>query len=85
MVIVTQLPFESPDRADVKLRQNNLTNPFKEDTLPRALIRFQQGFGRLARKENSKGVFVVLDPRFYESPYATLFQKKVCINYLSSF
>ncbi|MGX4763416.1 exonuclease domain-containing protein [Holzapfeliella sp. JNUCC 72] len=77
MVIVTQLPFESPDRADVKLRQNNLTNPFKEDTLPRALIRFQQGFGRLVRKENSKGTFVVLDPRFHESPYATLFQKSL--------
>lgn len=72
-VIVTKLPFESPSQPEVKLRQNRLKNlginVFKEDTLPRAIIRFRQGMGRLIRGEGDHGQLVILDSRLWTKDY----------------
>lgn len=79
LVVVTRLPFESPDRPLVKARQNMLKsqqrNPFTEDSLPRAAIKLKQGFGRLIRTSSDKGIFFVLDDRFLHSGYAQTIQK----------
>ncbi|MFG0260664.1 MAG: ATP-dependent DNA helicase, partial [Phycisphaerales bacterium JB041] len=49
-VIITRLPFEPPDRPLTEARIERIRDrggdPFKEDSLPRAVIRFKQGFGR---------------------------------------
>lgn len=72
-VIVTKLPFESPSQPEVKLRQKHLmnlgVNVFKTDTLPRAIIRFKQGMGRLIRGEKDHGQFVILDSRLWTKDY----------------
>lgn len=72
-VIVTRLPFESPDLPEVHLRQEFLANQninfFENDTLPRAVIRFRQGIGRLIRGEYDSGRFTVLDSRILTQRY----------------
>ena len=39
----------------------------------KAVIRFKQGFGRLIRKEDDRGVICVLDRRIYEKRYGSQF------------
>ncbi|RVU77559.1 helicase C-terminal domain-containing protein [Lactobacillus xujianguonis] len=77
VVIATKLPFESPDQPEVRLRQKSLEdqklNVFQNDSLPRALIRFRQGMGRLIRGEKDHGQFVILDSRLWTKDYGKVF------------
>ena len=41
--------------------------------LPQAALRFKQGFGRLIRSKEDKGVMVVLDRRLQTKPYGRVF------------
>ncbi len=76
-VIITRLPFEPPDRplteARLALIKERGGDPFREDSLPRAVIRFRQGFGRLVRSASDTGRVVVLDPRIVTKPYGRAF------------
>ncbi|MBP2057080.1 ATP-dependent DNA helicase DinG [Lactobacillus colini] len=78
LAIVTKLPFESPDQPEVKLRDERLkkqvgSHVFELDTLPRAIIRFRQGCGRLIRNERDHGIFVILDQRVWHKDYGQKF------------
>lgn len=76
-VIITRLPFDVPDRPLIKARLERIEerggNPFLEDQVPRAVIRFKQGFGRLIRSGTDTGQVVVLDPRIRTKPYGRIF------------
>jgi ATP-dependent DNA helicase DinG len=76
-VIITKLPFEPPDRplteARGELIQQRGGNPFMEDSIPRAVIRFKQGFGRLIRSKDDHGRVVVMDGRVFSARYGRLF------------
>ena len=76
-VIITKLPFDPPDRPLTEARGELIRerggNPFMEDAIPRALIRFKQGFGRLIRSKEDRGRVVVLDPRLVTARYGRLF------------
>lgn len=76
-VIVVRLPFSSPDEPIFKARAQSLTeqgyNSFKELSLPEAILRFKQGFGRLIRSSQDKGVFIVLDRRIETKSYGKEF------------
>lgn len=76
-VIITRLPFEVPDHPLVQARMERIReqggNPFRDDTLPRAIIRFKQGFGRLIRSSTDTGRFVVFDSRIINRPYGPRF------------
>ncbi len=76
-VIITRLPFEPPDRPLTEARHERIKtlgrDPFFEDSLPRAVIRFRQGFGRLIRSRTDTGRVVVLDPRLTTKPYGRAF------------
>lgn len=78
-VIITRLPFDPPDRPLTEARLERISdrggNPFMEDSLPRAVIRFKQGFGRLIRSKTDTGRVVVLDPRIATKRYGRLFLK----------
>lgn len=76
-VIITRLPFEPPDRPLTEARIERIRDrggdPFKEDSLPRAVIRFKQGFGRLIRSSGDTGRVVILDPRVLTTGYGRAF------------
>ena len=44
-----------------------------QDQVPRAVIRFKQGVGRLIRSSADTGRVVVLDPRIVTKPYGRQF------------
>lgn len=73
LLIITRLPFDSPDeimnRAHNKLLQQQGKNSFYHSELPKATMRLRQGIGRLLRTEDDHGVAVVLDPRLQTRRY----------------
>lgn len=81
VVVLTQLPFDSPDMPIVMHEHQKLEaageNSFMADILPRAIIKMKQAFGRLIRSESDKGVFIILDERYLNKNYGKLFQKSL--------
>jgi ATP-dependent DNA helicase DinG len=76
-VIITRLPFETPDQpiveAKMELLQANGENPFYSYSLPSAVLKFKQGIGRLIRNRTDNGIIVVLDRRILTSNYGKYF------------
>ena len=66
-------------RACFKARAKHLAtqgrNSFTELSLPEAIMRFKQGFGRLIRSSQDKGAFIVLDRRITSKSYGKEFIK----------
>lgn len=80
-VIITRLPFDPPDRPIVEARGEKIResggDPFRDDALPRAVIRFKQGFGRLIRSATDSGQVVILDPRVLKTGYGKSFLRSI--------
>ncbi|MCL2210297.1 MAG: ATP-dependent DNA helicase DinG [Treponema sp.] len=77
LVIICRLPFRTPGdpvheaRREVVEKQGG--NPFIELSLPQAVMKFKQGFGRLIRRSADRGVVAVLDARIQKKSYGKLF------------
>ena len=73
IAVVTRLPFENPKQPMVQARHAFLEaegiDSFKEDALPKAILRLRQALGRLIRSEEDTGVMVVLDRRLLSTKY----------------
>ena len=80
-LIIVRLPFSPPDEpyteAKCELVKNRGGNPFMEFSLPEAILRFKQGFGRLIRTEKDRGIIVVFDNRIVSTKYGSAFLKSI--------
>jgi ATP-dependent DNA helicase DinG len=48
-------------------------DPFREYSLPEAVLKFRQGFGRLIRTRQDRGMVAVLDNRILSKSYGRAF------------
>lgn len=76
-VIMVKLPFRVPTepllQAKLEAIQARGGDPFRELSLPEAVIRFRQGFGRLIRSRDDMGGVTVLDSRLVKRRYGRAF------------
>ncbi len=73
ILMIVKLPFDVPSDPVIAARSETFENPFSEYTLPEAILRFRQGFGRLIRTQSDRGVVAVLDRRIRTKQYGQLF------------
>lgn len=77
IVIMTRLPFPVPDDPIHQARCDAITaaggSSFMQLSVPEAIMRFKQGFGRLMRTTTDHGVVVVTDNRLVTKRYGGLF------------
>ncbi|MFB4211388.1 ATP-dependent DNA helicase DinG [Shouchella sp. JSM 1781072] len=76
-LIIVRLPFSPPNqpltRAQINAAKENGENPFTDLSLPQAVIRFRQGFGRLIRTTTDTGNFFIFDRRVVTTRYGKTF------------
>lgn len=80
-VIIVRLPFSVPDEPVVKARMDRIKagggDPFKEYSLPEAILKFRQGIGRLIRTASDEGIIVILDVRVLKRWYGRKFLEAI--------
>jgi ATP-dependent DNA helicase DinG len=72
-LIIAKLPFDVPTDPVFAARSETYENAFFEYSIPEAVLRFRQGFGRLIRRTTDEGIVVVLDKRVITKRYGQLF------------
>jgi ATP-dependent DNA helicase DinG len=86
-VVIDKLPFASPEDPLLKLRSAELNlhgvDSFEQALLPDAVIRFQQGCGRLLRRLSDRGIIMVADPRLHTKAYGRAFIDSVNFSQVS--
>ncbi|MYL32774.1 ATP-dependent DNA helicase DinG [Pontibacillus yanchengensis] len=90
-LVIVRLPFQPPNHpvyeAKAEAIKENGKNPFMELSLPNAVIRFKQGFGRLIRSSTDRGLVMVCDDRIMKAKYGKYFTQsipKVPVQYAST-
>lgn len=73
LLVIARLPFGVPTEPIVAARSALYDDPFAQYSLPQAVLRFKQGFGRLIRSRTDRGVMVVLDRRIGSKAYGSAF------------
>ena len=76
-VIIDKLPFAAPSDPIVEARIRAIRQaggkPFDEFQVPEAVLALKQGFGRLIRSAQDRGVLVLLDNRVMKQRYGKVF------------
>lgn len=76
-VVMVKLPFQSPVEPVMEARLEELARRNKDGfrllSVPQAVIRFKQGFGRLIRSGSDRGCVVILDGRILSKSYGRHF------------
>lgn len=78
VLFIARLPFAVPtdpiNEAMCEYLQSRGMDPFRNYSLPEAVIKFRQGCGRLIRSTRDRGVIVILDNRISTKRYGVIFQ-----------
>ncbi len=81
LLILFKLPFTVPDqpwfKANLERIEADGRSSFARLSLPDAVVKFRQGFGRLIRTAEDRGCVVVLDSRVEKSSYGSFFTRSV--------
>lgn len=79
LVLIDRLPFDPPSDPLLAARSEALEaqgkRAFNSLLVPRAILRLKQGFGRLVRSSQDRGVVAILDRRIRTKGYGKLFLK----------
>jgi ATP-dependent DNA helicase DinG len=77
LVVITRLPFRVPTEPIIEARVEHMEsmgiNSFTDYSVPVAVLKFKQGFGRLIRTRSDRGVVLVLDKRIISKFYGRYF------------
>ncbi len=77
IVIIAKLPFKVPTDAVQKARAEAIEreggNSFMDMSLPEAVMKLKQGFGRLMRRSDDSGAVIILDSRLTSKRYGSIF------------
>lgn len=80
-VIIVKLPFKVPSEPIIQGRAEYIAStggdPFKDYSLPIAIVKFKQGYGRLIRNKQDRGCVVCLDSRILSRGYGKLFRNSL--------
>ena len=80
-VIITRLPFDVPTHPVAEARLEAIEargdDAFLGYSLPEAVLAFRQGFGRLIRSREDRGIVAILDPRVRTKAYGRLFLEAI--------
>ena len=76
-VVIDKLPFQVPTDPVVSARFRQIKmkggDPFREYSIPTAVISLRQGLGRLVRSREDRGIMAVLDSRLWNKWYGKYF------------
>jgi ATP-dependent DNA helicase DinG len=76
-VVIAKLPFSVPSdplyEAYAQSLEKEGLDPFSDYSVPQAVIKFKQGFGRLMRKNDDRGCVLCLDHRIVKKNYGKQF------------
>ena len=80
-VVIDKLPFAPPDDPVLRARLRYLRelgqDPFMGHQVPQAVLALKQGFGRLIRDPEDRGVVVLCDPRVMQKGYGRVFLRSL--------
>ena len=76
LVVIPRLPFRVPtdplrQARHERVQQRGL-DPFRAYSLPEAVIKLRQGYGRLIRSKSDRGAVLILDRRLHDRRYGTI-------------
>ena len=77
LLVIARLPFAVPTDPVFAARSELYDDPFMRYALPQAIVRFRQGFGRLIRRRDDRGVVAVLDGRITGKGYGRAFVRSL--------
>ncbi|MEQ1569746.1 MAG: ATP-dependent DNA helicase, partial [Myxococcota bacterium] len=76
LVIIPRIPFRVPTEPLLQARLEKIAarggDPFRSYSLPDAVLKLRQGYGRLIRSRADRGVVVLLDRRVHEKTYGAV-------------
>lgn len=81
LVIIVRLPFQVPTEPIQQARAERIAaiggDPFREMSVPQAVLKLRQGFGRLIRSRTDQGAVLILDNRIVTKNYGKRFLKSL--------